>query len=199
MSMSSTRSAPLVMGICVGGRGLRMGGVQKALLRAPDSGETLVARLIRLGRQAGHEVVLLGQSALGPSAEGVLQLPDRASDIGPVAALESLLRHAGGRSALCLACDMPYVSEALLARLADAPVQPGEHVLAPRNADGRKWEAMFARYQCERVAPLLASAMADAERSFQRVFQRLSVTELAVDARERRQLRDWDTPADMDV
>lgn len=185
-----------VMGICVGGRALRMGGVQKALLLAPDSGETLVARLIRLGREAGHEVVLLGAADLGPSADGALQLPDEA-DVGPLAALESLLRYAGERSALCLACDMPYVSAPLLARLGGAPLCSGEQVLAPRDPTSRKWDAMFARYQSASVAPVLARALADGERSFQQLFRRLSVKELHLDTHERAELRDWDTPQDV--
>ncbi|HET8933088.1 MAG TPA: NTP transferase domain-containing protein [Polyangiales bacterium] len=219
----------LVMGICVGGRGRRMGGVQKALLRAPDTGETLIARLIRIGREAGHEVVLLGAADLGVESAGAPQLPDAAPDLGPLAGLQSLLRYADDRSALCVACDMPYVTAALLARLAaepllleassphaaaksdaadasahsregDAAAQPGEmraHVLAPRDAKSGRWDALFARYESASVAPLLAHAWAEGERSFQGLFRRLTPRELMLDELERLQLRDWDTPEDM--
>lgn len=207
----------LVMGICVGGRGRRMGGVQKALLCAPDTGESLVARLLRLGREAGHEVVLLGAAELGDAVSGVAQLPD-AADIGPLAALQSLLTYAGGRDALCLACDMPFVTSELLARLAGessralpagvAPHAPdGERsaggqreladVLAPRDHASGKWESLFARYRSVTVAPLLEHALLEGERSFQGLFTRLTVAELLLDPRERAQLRDWDTPEDM--
>lgn len=172
-----------------------MGGVQKALLRAPDTGETLVARLIRLGREAGHEVVLLGAAELGTESAGAPQLPDAAPDLGPLAGLQSLLQHAGDRSAICVACDMPYVAETLLARVATEPLNA--HALAPRDATSGKWDALFARYDSASVAPLLARAWAEGERSFQGLFKRLTVRELMLDERERAQLRDWDTPDDM--
>lgn len=188
-------AAPLVMGICVGGRGRRMGGVQKALLIAPDTGETLIARLLRLGRDAGHEVVLLGAAELGAHAAGAPQLADRAEGIGPLAALQSLLAYAGEREALCLACDMPFVTAALLARLADG--EANADVVAPRDGATGKWEPMFARYRSASVAPLLERALAQGERSFQGLFAHLSVRELVLGETERAQLRDWDTPDDM--
>jgi molybdopterin-guanine dinucleotide biosynthesis protein A len=188
-------AASLVLGICVGGRGRRMGGVQKALLRAPDTGESLVARLIRLGREAGHEVVLLGAAELAAESAGVLQLPDAAPDLGPLAGLQTLLAHAAPRSAICVACDMPYVSARLLDRLASAQLADA-HVLAPRAAESGKWQPLFARYQSASVAPLLARAWAEGERSFQALFRRLTVRELVLDELEIAQLRDWDTPED---
>lgn len=182
------------MGICIGGRARRMGGVQKALLIAPDTGETIVARLLRLGREAGHEVVLLGAADLGAHAAGVPQLPDAAPQIGPLAALQSLLGYAGQRDALCLACDMPFVQRELLERLTR---ERDADVVAPRDIVTGKWEPMFARYRSATVAPLLARALAEGERSFQGLFRRLTVRELSLNARERAQLRDWDSPEDM--
>ena len=204
-----------------------MGGVQKALLRAPDTGEALIARLVRLGREAGHDLVLLGAADIGAAVSGVPQLPD-AAEIGPLAALQSLLAYAGERDALCLACDMPFVTAELLAKLASEScarendcVVPSHvpqgtestcardgsasrvvsggvaQVVAARDQASGKWEAMFARYVSPAVAPLLERALADGERSFQELFTRLTVRELLLDPRERNQLRDWDTPEDM--
>jgi molybdopterin-guanine dinucleotide biosynthesis protein A len=184
-----------VLGICVGGRGRRMGGVQKALLPAPDGQGTLLARLSRLGREAGLEVVLLGAADLGVHATGLAQLPDFAPEVGPLAGLASLLRHAGARPAVCLACDMPFVEAALLARLVRE--QPEAEVLAPRAAVNGKWEPLFARYHGAHVAPVLAETLRQGERSFQALFGRLNVCELGLSASERASLRDWDTPEDM--
>jgi molybdopterin-guanine dinucleotide biosynthesis protein A len=172
-----------------------MGGVQKGLLRAPDTGETLVGRLVRLGREAGHDVVLLGAAELGDEAAGVPQLLDAAPGLGPLAGLASLLDYAADRSALCLACDMPFVSAALLARLAAEPC--AAQVLAPRDPLAGKWEPLFARYQSPSVAPVLQRALAEGERSFQGLFKRLTLSELRVSSEERAALRDWDTPDDV--
>jgi len=172
-----------------------MGGVQKALLATPDGRETLLGRTLRVGREAGCELVLLGAAELGADAEGVPQLPDFAPDVGPLAGLASLLRAAGDRPALCLACDMPFVTPALLGRLVHE--QPDAPVLAPRAAGTGKWEALFARYDAARVTPLLEEALAQGERSFQGLFRRLNVRELALSPQERTALHDWDTPEDM--
>jgi molybdopterin-guanine dinucleotide biosynthesis protein A len=133
-----------------------------------------------------------------------VQLPD-AADIGPLAALQSLLAYAGERDALCLACDMPYVSAGLLRRLAGEESGLGlgldekktAEVVAARDAQTGKWEAMFARYRSAAVAPLLERALDEGERSFQGLFARLTVRELCLSPDERVQLRDWDTPEDM--
>src|SRR5688572_10259852 len=126
-----------ILGICVGGRGSRLGGVQKALLLAPDTGETLIARSLRLARETGHEAVLLGAAELGESARGVRQLPDATPQLGPLSGLLSLLEYAGDRGALCIACDMPYLTSTLLSRLACE--EPEATVLAPRDAATGKW------------------------------------------------------------
>jgi molybdopterin-guanine dinucleotide biosynthesis protein A len=183
----------MLLGIFVGGQGRRMGGVQKALLRAPDSDETLLARLLRIADAAGHEPVLLGAASL--PTHGVLQLPDAQPIIGPLGGLASLLSYAAQRPALAVACDMPYVTEGLLSRLAREHADAG--VLAPRDQATGKWQPLCARYDSPRVLPVLQTALAAGERSFQALFRRLSVTELMLDATELPQLVDWDTPDDM--
>jgi molybdenum cofactor guanylyltransferase len=186
----------VVLGIFIGGRGTRMGGVQKALLRAPGGAETLIARALRVAREAGCEPVLLGHAELGDEARGVSQLPDRAAGVGPLAGLASLLEYAGDRDALCLACDMPYVSSGLLARLLRE--HPDAVVLAPRALASSKWQPLCARYASARVAPVLAEALSDGVRSFQALFGRLVVTELPLTAGEHAELRDWDKPEDIE-
>jgi molybdopterin-guanine dinucleotide biosynthesis protein A len=185
-----------LLGIFVGGRGARMGGAQKALLRAPGGAETLVARALRVARVAGCEPVLLGAAELGDDARGVVQLPDRAQGLGPLAGLASLLDYARDRPALCLACDMPYVSSALLLRLVNE--SPDALVLAPRDAASGKCQPLCARYASARVAPVLAAAMAEGVRSFQALFGRMTVSALPLTRAEHEELRDWDKPEDIE-
>jgi molybdopterin-guanine dinucleotide biosynthesis protein A len=189
-------SAGVVMGILVGGQASRMGGVQKALLRPPHgaAADTLVAALARMGGAAGLDVVLLGQASLGPAALDLPQLPDAEPGLGPLGGLSSLLAYAAERRAVAIACDMPYVTPALLARLLNEA--PEAELLAPRDPGTGKWQALFARYDPQ-LRPVLTAALADGERSFQRLFARIQVTELVLTAGEHDQLRDWDTPEDM--
>jgi molybdopterin-guanine dinucleotide biosynthesis protein A len=60
-----------------------------------------------------------------------------------------------------------------------------------------RFEPLFARYDAPRVRPVLAQAIAQGVRSFQALFARLSVAELALEPGERSALRDWDRPEDV--
>ena len=185
----------MLCGVFVGGRARRMGGIAKGLLPAPDTGEPLVVRLARLARELGHEPVLVGDAALYREAlPGLRMLVDTPRDIGPLGGLGALLEAAGDEPALALSCDLPFVSGALLARLASTPSRAA--VLAPR-ADSGTWEPLCARYDAPAVRPTLGRAVAEGERSFQRLFMRLEVEALALEEHELRQLVDWDTPEDV--
>ena len=193
--MSAARDP--VLGIWVGGRGTRMGGVQKALLRTPDGAESLLERLLRIAREAGvSDVVLIGRAELGEVARGIPQLPDATPGIGPLGGLAALLDHAGDCPAIALACDMPYLSSELLARLARAPAGDAQ-VLAARDPASGKWQPLFARYEGCGMSPQLKAVLAAGASSFQALFQSLRATELALSPDEHAQLRDWDTPEDM--
>jgi molybdenum cofactor guanylyltransferase len=186
-----------VAGVLVGGRSSRMGGSPKGLLRLP-SGETILERTLHIAREAGCDAVLVGNlDAYDAVAakHGVTRLPDVANVQGPLAGLQALLEHAGARSAIALACDMPFVTGALLQRLASE--SPEAIVLAPRSADSQKWEPLCARYHSERVRPVLRAAMDAGEQSIQQLFTRVQVTELHLSSEERSVTRDWDTPADI--
>lgn len=193
-SLNERKGEPL-LGIFVGGRGSRMGGVQKALLTTPDGQETLLARTLRVAAEAGVTAVLVGRAELGTAAPGLVQLADSESCSGPLAGLVALLEHAGDRPALAVACDMPYVSAVLLRRLAHT--QPEAAVLAPRDAATGKWQPLFARYDPRSVSPVLAREIQAGARSFQAVFKALAVEELTLSSAEERTLRDWDTPKDL--
>ena len=185
----------MFLAIFVGGRGLRMGGVQKGLLRAPGSDETLIERLTRVGRQAGLEPLLVGAGELGAAAAGLPRVFDVEPRVGPISGLRAALEYAGDVQVIAVGCDMPHVSAPLLARVARE--SPDAVVLAPRDAETGKWQPLCTRYDSPRVRPVLARAMAAGARSFQAVFRELSVVELAVSEMERMELGDWDKPEDI--
>jgi molybdenum cofactor guanylyltransferase len=188
---SCVRPAAL-LGVLAGGRGLRMGGREKGALPAPGGAETLLARLIRLGRGVGLEVVVVG----GQRAPGVAWLGDEPAGVGPIGGLCALLAHAGARPALALACDLPYATAELIDRLARTPSDAS--VLAARDLDTGKWQPLFARYDSPRVLPLLRASIAAGTRSFQTFLRQVDVQELVLDPGERALLRDWDAPSDLE-
>lgn len=188
-------SSQALLGIFVGGRGRRMGFVQKALLPAPDGSGSLLARTLRIARELGLPPVLVGEAALGDAAEGVAQISDSERGAGPLAGLAALLEHAGSRQVIAVGGDMPYLSGELVRRLWQD--EPAAQVHAPRDAETGKWQPLFARYDAATVRLVLTHTLQSGERSFQQLFRRLTVHELLLSDDEALTLRDWDTPEDM--
>jgi molybdopterin-guanine dinucleotide biosynthesis protein A len=180
-----------VAGIFVGGRATRMGGAAKGLLRAPDGSE-IAARLAEMLAEVADEVVLVGGAAsyvhLGREA-----IADEISGIGPLGGLIALLRRAREGAAIAVACDMPYVSRALVLRLATHASDAA--VVAPRQGD--RWQPMFARYDAARTLPVAIANAEAGRRSLQALLDRAGVDELVLTDDESAELRDWDTPDDV--
>jgi molybdopterin-guanine dinucleotide biosynthesis protein A len=177
----------VIAGIFVGGRGVRMGGVDKG--RLVHDGETLIERLVRACD--GFDVVLVGRA----DACAELDLPRIADDppgIGPIGGLAGLLDHAaqkGDSTVLALACDLPFVSAELVRRLAEH--ESDADAIAPQS-DG-VWQPLATRYQTHPALAATRVAIAAGEHSLQAVLRQLVVEAIAIDPRE---LRDWDTPED---
>jgi molybdopterin-guanine dinucleotide biosynthesis protein A len=182
-----------VLGVFVGGRSTRMGGHPKGLLAAPDTGEALVVRAVRLARELGATPVLVGDAraydVLGCDVPAVCDDPP---DVGPLGGLCGLLGFAGDRAAFALACDMPFVTLDHLRALAVA--HPGAPCVAARRSNDAPWEPFFARYDAPRVLPAVRAMIAAGERSLQRVMARVGARALSLDARA---TDDWDTPDDV--
>ena len=187
-----------LVGVFVGGRAVRLGGLAKGLLRAPDTDEPLVSRLARISHEAilDSEFVLVGD-ARDYADLGYASIADDPKGVGPIGALIALLSHAKrlGRDAIALAADLPFVSRELLVRLAEH--SPGSAVVAPR-VDGM-WHPLFARYESERALVAARTTLAEGHRALHRVLTRLgeTATELPLTQDEAALLKDWDTPEDI--
>jgi molybdopterin-guanine dinucleotide biosynthesis protein A len=189
-----TRDAPPpapVVGIFVGGAARRMGGQPKGLLPAPG-GAPIVERWRALAAAVGLRCVLVG-GAEPYAALGIATVADARAGAGPLGGLVALLRAQPAPRAIAVACDMPYVTAALLERLAyDAP---DAAVLAPER-DGR-FEPLFARYDCAAVLPLAERQLDSDDLSLQKLLRLAGARPLAVSPDEWPQLADWDEPGDL--
>jgi molybdopterin-guanine dinucleotide biosynthesis protein A len=186
--MAATETTGLVAGIFVGGASTRMGGRPKGLLVAP-SGETIVARWKRMFGALEVPFVLVGRQA-AYDALGIETLSDDPPGIGPLGGLISLLSRAGTGSAIAVGCDMPFVTDELLARLVG--VSSRAPAVAARRGD--LWEPLFARYRAP-AALAVARALADSGRhALFGVLDALGAEELPMSHEELAELRDWDTP-----
>ena len=187
-----------LLAIFVGGRSSRM-GTDKGLLPAPAGDGTVLESVVAAGRLAGLESALIGDAA--PYASLVTELPrveDQPSGAGPLGGLGGALAFARSRGRarlITVACDMPYVTGAVLRAVAGHP--SGAPVLATRRGDGAPWEPMLARYDVAQVADVLDTALEEGTRSFQRLFEELTVEALPLTDELRHALTDWDTPADV--
>jgi molybdopterin-guanine dinucleotide biosynthesis protein A len=195
--------APPAIGIFVGGKGLRMGGVAKANLI--HDGRTILERTLDccsaawtslFGASVSPSIYLVGESSAYVTG-GVQRIADEPSGVGPMGGLRAfsmaLPPHTSG---LVIAGDLPFLSPQLIARL--VVEAPAAAVLAPRESDGR-WQPLFARYLPELVLPVIDAALASGETSLQRLFARLGARaqSLELSTTERELLRDWDRPCDV--
>jgi FdhD protein len=136
--------------IQAGGRSTRMGGEPKALLEL--GGKRIVERVVEALGAVLDDLLVVTNT---PERYEFLRLPmvaDRYPDGGSLGGIFTGLEAAGGDAAFTVACDMPFLSPAVvrlvLARAGDADV------VIPR-VDGQ-YETMHALYAKACLAPMEA-------------------------------------------
>ncbi|MDH3200200.1 MAG: molybdenum cofactor guanylyltransferase [Myxococcales bacterium] len=186
------------LAIFVGGESRRMGEA-KGLLTVPGGSQTILEQLVDRGRDAGLVPLLVGNAS--PYSGLVTELPrvdDEPPGSGPLGGLRAALafaREAGQRYVIAVACDMPHVMTEALLLLRDHPTEAV--VLAPRRGPEAPWEPMLARYDAERLVPVLDDVIGDGRRSFQELFSEVEVWPIELTPAIVRSLDDWDTPEDV--
>jgi molybdopterin-guanine dinucleotide biosynthesis protein A len=106
--------------ILAGGRGSRMGGVDKGLQEF--RGEPMVQHVLRrLSPQVGALMFNANQNIARYEAFGVPVWQDETTGfVGPLAGIETALRHCETPWLVTAPCDSPFLPEDLVARLAEA-------------------------------------------------------------------------------
>ena len=189
--MRFTSRQGIIAGVFVGGAGRRMGRCAKGMLEAPGGG-TLLERWLGLLPGLGIERVLLVGRHEAYEGLGLELIDDDPAGIGPIGGLVALLKASGASPALALACDMPFVSPGLLARLLAAQEAA---IVAPRR--GGLWEPLCARYEPERVLPVVARRIAAGSHALQPLLDEAGAVELPLELNDEDELRDWDAPTDV--
>ncbi len=154
--------------ILAGGKASRFGGVDKSAL-VVGGARILDRQRAALGALEGlDEILLVGRSA-APS--GLRAIPDRVVDSGPLGGIHAALSAARNPTLFVLACDMPFVSTALVAHL--VALAAGADVVLPQTAAGyHPLCAVYDRACLEPIAKRLAE-------------RRLKVIDLLNDVRTR--------------
>ena len=154
--------------ILAGGRALRFGGRPKGLELV--AGARIVDRVAAALRDVATDVLLIGApQSVAATLPGCRAIPDEAPGDGPLGAIVTALRAAGG-DVMVVAWDMPFVTAEVLRPLLDAP--PGAHAVLWEN-EGFV-EPLCGLYRFGALE-LLASAFAAGERSPRAALDRLRV------------------------
>ena len=186
------------VGILIGGRSRRMGH-PKALIRINNT--TLIERTVEISRCVADDIMLLGQPtfALPESLSSLDVIPDRHRDTGPIGGLDALLSHWPGRACILLACDMPYVSETLLRRMASTEDGFDAAVCRTPNADAKspdRWHPCCGLYRPSAL-PIIESAIAAGQYGMIAMLAKLRVLPVDLTGRDTRTVENWNNPADL--
>ena len=128
--------------ILAGGHARRLGGLNKAgLILQPGGASVLDRQLARL-RRVVDRTIIIANDALRFSGAGIPVIHDLVPDSGALGALYTAVHAAGTDRTLVIACDMPFVSERLLAHL----VSVGGSVDIAIPCTARGYEPLCATY-----------------------------------------------------
>ncbi len=183
----------LAFGILVGGKGSRLGGAAKGLLRRRD-GSTIVDHLAKQARGTVPDapVYLLGNRK--EYDVGTLpSLPDDPPDVGPIGGLRALLALPVDEVVL-LGGDLPHLTSALLTRLCEVDVITA---VAAQTGMPPRWEPMLSRYRVAAARLVVDQQLERGELGLYRLLDRLKASPLLVSELEAGELADWDTPEDL--
>lgn len=172
-SDSERPGATAVSGIVLaGGRGTRLGGVNKALLDI--GGQTTLERVLEaLGDLVAETILVVNdESLVGTRDVRIVRDPDPHAGVLP--AMLAALEVATGSLCVLVACDMPFLDRALLGWM----VQTGlEHdVVIPRI--GEQLQPMHAVYRREACCEAVAVALARGDRRMISFLDGLRVREI---------------------
>ena len=119
--------------ILAGGRARRLGGQDKRALRVGPT--TILERQLTALNGLVDRVFIVGgdPTAAGPDRPDVV--PDRVPDAGALGGIYTALCESSGSHVLVVACDLPFVTAPLLARVIGL-AGPEIDAVVPRSADG---------------------------------------------------------------
>lgn len=172
---------PLTAVILAGGQSRRMGR-DKALLRLPTGGPTLIERVVLAARAVTDDVVVVAEEAERLPPMPVRAVPDAIAGAGPLAGLIAGWTAARYPAILALACDLPYLSIPLLRWMVTRPRTWDALVpLLPNERGKTGWEPLHALYTRACLVPMRA-ALERGDRQATAFFPAVQVQPLTADA-----------------
>ncbi len=153
-----------------GGRSSRLGLDKTRLRLYGETGPDLLERTLDLLAACTDEAVIScrADAPILPCGRTCRLVPDAVPHAGPLGALYSCLRALGG-PLLVLACDLPFMEEAVVRRLLSAREhRPADRCMTVfRERETGRLQPLVAVYEPE-CLPLLEAALASGERRLRR-------------------------------
>jgi molybdopterin-guanine dinucleotide biosynthesis protein A len=176
-----SRTAFDSLGAILAGGASRRFGAPKAL--AEVGGRRIVERVRDALAEAVRDVVLVANE---PALFGDLHLPTRGDQVpglGALAGIETALRWAmemGRPGTLCVACDMPFVSPALLREIAARAAAGDADAVVPESGGRRGVEPLCAWYSVG-CLPAIERALASDDRSLAALIGAVRAKRISID------------------
>jgi molybdenum cofactor guanylyltransferase len=112
-----TNETALAAAILAGGRARRLGGVNKGTLTLGRT--AIVDRQLEVLQQVASDIFVVGRQDPEWEARSLRVVPDAIAEAGPLGGIYTAIRESPCGRTLVVGCDMPFLSVALLQRLAD--------------------------------------------------------------------------------
>jgi molybdopterin-guanine dinucleotide biosynthesis protein A len=157
--------------VLAGGAGERLGGSKPTVELA---GRPLISYPLRAFAAAGIEAIVVAKPDTELPPLGFDLVTEPAEPRHPLLGVVTALEHAAGRAVVVCACDTPFVTAALLGRLAAGTRTTSVH-------DGERLHPLIARYEPADLATLRGAL--GANRSATSALESLTPTRLDADAR----------------
>lgn len=157
MGATGSPQPAVTLGILAGGRGTRLGGVDKAWLEL--AGQPQVLRLARrFDGEVAHVLVSANMGAGRYARHGLEVVADRIADAGPLGGLEALAAACATQWLLTVPVDVVGVNDCLLRRLRSAAGGVGAHAW---DEDGP--QPLVALWHRDRLRTAATEALASGE------------------------------------
>lgn len=172
-----TERTQVTGGILAGGRGLRMGGVDKGLVL--HEGRELVAHMIQRLKPQVHGIVISANRNVDRYSQfGYPVFTDEDDGfLGPLAGIARLLREIDSDFLVTTPCDTPDFPDDLVQRLLTRQHETGADAVVAH--DGEQRQFLFTLYR-RQLADSAAAALSSGERALWRWHEDLNLAEAQV-------------------
>jgi molybdenum cofactor guanylyltransferase len=173
--------APLSAAALAGGESRRM-GTDKALLPLVAGGQPMLGLVLEQLDSIADDVLVVANEKARYASFGARVVPDLHPQVGALGGIQAAITWSAHEHCLVVACDMPFLSLALLRRMASeprnydvlVPLIPGE---SRQRGDGLVFQTLHAIYS-KRCLPFIEKRIAEGKKQVVGFFEDVRVRTL---------------------